>query len=343
VYAVQIKLREYRKLLTNGQRPLYFLAEAITGFIYIKFYPRANNCGKYADGFYNSMTDDKDGHIPLPLILFTCPALRHTLLGWQKNKGVHLKASKSKLKADRHDRSNHFNYKNDGGKITSCCAAMGRKLLTSPGIADRYTFLMNTWNTQSQSYQQRVYKNTLPTVKHQIQQAENPTPATVISTEAACVDNATLPDYLTSEVVLEEPEIRSTHPNIPIDNNCTDDKLHFGMPGGCEDYNDEGDKIDKSDAIPTASRRQRFATELEKFDLETSDVDGYEANDGDDADAHVEEEASQADDGLTQTLEDSGYSTRECEDWTVYFRPQKYDNGEANATASDVCEAKTII
>jgi len=33
-------------------------------------------------------------------------------------------------------------------------------------------------------------------------------------------------------------------------------------------------------------------------------VDGYEGDDGEDADADEEEEASQADDGLTQTLED---------------------------------------
>jgi hypothetical protein len=32
---------------------------------------------------------------------------------------------------------------------------------------------------------------------------------------------------------------------------------------------------------------------------------------------------------------------RECEDWTLYFRHVKYDNGEANATASDVSDAKT--
>jgi hypothetical protein len=60
---------------------------------------------------------------------------------------------------------------------------------------------------------------------------------------------------LTSEVALEELEIGSTDPNIPTDNNCTDNKLHFGMSGGCEDYDDEGDKIDKSDAIPPASLR----------------------------------------------------------------------------------------
>jgi hypothetical protein len=36
---------------------------------------------------------------------------------------------------------------------------------------------------------------------------ENPTPAVVIRVEAARFDNAILLDYLTSEVVLEEPEI----------------------------------------------------------------------------------------------------------------------------------------
>jgi hypothetical protein len=110
VYAVQIQHRECRNLLTNGQHPPYFLAEAIPGYIYIKCYHLANNCGKYGDGFYNSMIDDKDGHIPSPLIMFTCTALRHALLEWQKNKGVDPKASKSKLKADRPDCSNHFNY-----------------------------------------------------------------------------------------------------------------------------------------------------------------------------------------------------------------------------------------
>jgi len=209
---------------------------------------------------------------------------------------------------------------------------------------------MNTWNTVPESYQQRVYKNTLATVKSQIQQAENPMPAVVISTEAAHVDNAILLDHLTSEVVLEDPQIWSTDPSIPIDNNCMDDELHFGMPGASKEYEDEGNKVDDSNAIPTASRRQRAATELERFDLGTGDVDGYQGDDGDDADADEEEEASQANDGSTQNLEDWGHNTRdwghttrECKDWTVYFRPVKYDNGEANATASDVSEAKTVL
>ena len=306
MYAAQIQCRDSRKLVTNGQRPLYILAEAITRFIYIKLYHRANNRGKYADGFDNSIINGKDGHIPSALIMFTCTALRHALLEWQKNKGVHPKASKSKLKAARPDRSNYINQKNDCGKNASCCAAMGPKLLTLPGVADTYTFLMNTWNTLPESYQQRVYNNTLATVKRQIQQAENPTPAVVISTEAASVDNAILLDYLTSKVALEEPEIGSTFPNILIDNNCMDDELHFGMPGGSGDFVDEDYESDELDAIPTARRQRRPVTELERFDLGTSDVDRYEGEDGDDADADAdeEEEASQADDGSTHNVED---------------------------------------
>jgi hypothetical protein len=138
-------------------------------YIYIKFYHRVNNCGKYAGGFYNSIIDNKDGHISSPLIMFTRTALLHAFLQWQKNKGVHPKASKSKLKVDRADCSNYFNCKNDGGKIVSYCTVMGRKLLTSPRIADKYTFLMNTRNTLPESYQQRVYNNILATVKRQIQ------------------------------------------------------------------------------------------------------------------------------------------------------------------------------
>jgi len=148
------------------------------------------------------MIDEKDSHIPSPLIMFTCTALRHALLEWQKNKGVDPKASKSKLIVERPDHSNYFNYKNDGGKNASCCAAMGRKLVTSPGVADTYTFLMNTWNALPESYQQRVYENALATVKHQIQQAENPIPPMVKSVEAARVDNPNLLDYLTYEVAL---------------------------------------------------------------------------------------------------------------------------------------------
>jgi hypothetical protein len=166
--------------------------------------------------------------------------------------------------------------------------------------------MMNTWNTLQESYQQRVYHNTLATVKHQIQQAENPTPAVVISVEAACVDDAILLDYLASEVAIEEPEMGSTDRNIPIDNNCTDDELHFGMPGGLGDIAEEGDESNECDAIPATSRRRWPVTELERLDLGTSDVDGSEGEDGDDADADVdeEEEASQVDNGSMQNVQD---------------------------------------
>ena len=296
VDTVQIQCRECQKLLTNGQHSLYFLAKAIPQFIYIKFYHWVNNHGKYADGFYNSMIDNKDGHVPSPLIMFTCATLRHALLEWQKNNGVHPKASKSKLKADRPDCPNYLKYKNDNGDNISCCTATGHKLLTSPGVADTYTFLMNTWNTLLESYQQRVYNNTLATVKCQIQQVENQTPAMVISVEAAHVDNAILLEYLTSKVALEEPEIGSTDPNIPIDNNCTDDELHFEMPGGSGDYEDESDESNMRNALPTASRRRQPGSELERFDLGTSHSDGYEGEDGNDADADEEGEVSQAND-----------------------------------------------
>jgi hypothetical protein len=106
----------------------------------------------------------------------------------------------------------------------------------------------------------------------------------VISVEAVRLNIPILLDYLAFEVALEEPEIGSTDPNIPIDNNCKDAKLHFRKPGGSGDYADEGDESDVSDAIPTASRRRRPATELARFDLETIEIDGYEGEDGDDAD-----------------------------------------------------------
>jgi len=192
----------------------------------------------YADGLYNSMIDDKDRHIPSPLLMFTCTASRHALLEWQKNNGVPLNVSKSMLKADRPDHSNYFNYKNDSGKNAFCYTATGRKVLTLPGVADAYTYSMNTCHTLPESYQQRVYKITLGTVKREIQQVQNPMPAEVISTEAAHVDNAILLDYMTSEVPLEEPKIRCTYPNIRKHNSCTDDELHFGLPGGRDTYQD---------------------------------------------------------------------------------------------------------
>jgi hypothetical protein len=138
-------------------------------------------------------------------------------------------------------------------------------------------------------------------------------PAMLIGVEAALFDNAILLDYLTSEVALEEPEIGSTDWNIPMDNNCMDDELHFGMPGDSGDYEAEGDEWDESDAIPTASRPRRGTTDLERFDPGTSDVDGYEGEDGNDADE--EKEVSQADDGSTLNMEDWGHSRTSHVDW----------------------------
>ena len=77
------------------------------------------------------------------------------------------------------------------------------------------------------------------------------------------------------------------------------------------------------------------------MDWGTSNVDVYEGEDCDDVDE--KEVASQAVDGSTQNVEDSGHSTRECEDWTVYFRPVKNNNAEANATASDLSEVKIVL
>jgi len=236
--------------------------------------------------------------------MFTCPALCHALQESRKNTGVHPKASKSMLQVERPDSSNYFNHQNDRGMIAFCCAVTARKLLTSPGVADTYTFLMNTWNTLPEIYQQRVYTNTLATVKRQIQQVEDPPPAVVISVEAVRIENAILLDYLPSEVVLEEPEIKITDTNILIDNNCADDKLQFSMPVGSGDYEDEGDESDDCDAIPTTSQRRWPTTKLERFDLGATDVNGYEGDDVDDAHADEEDEELQADNGSMQNLED---------------------------------------
>jgi len=168
VYVLQIQCRECQKLVTYGHRPLDFRAEAIVGFRRIKFYHRANNRGKYANQFCTFLIDNSDGDMLSPLIRFTCTVLHNALLQWQKSKAVPPKASKSKLHVDRPDRLKYFNHHNDCGKDASCCAAMSRKLLTSPGVADMYTFSMNTWNTLLESDQWRVYKNTRVTVKHGI-------------------------------------------------------------------------------------------------------------------------------------------------------------------------------
>jgi hypothetical protein len=77
--------------------------------------------------------------------------------------------------------------------------------------------------------------------------------------------------------------------------------------------------------------------------VESSDVDGYEYDNGDDTDTDGEDESLQTGDETTQSVEHWGHSTRECEDWTVYFRHVKYDNGDANAMTSNVSKRKTIV
>jgi len=247
------------------------------------------------------------------------------------------------LKAGSPDRSNYFNYNIDGDKNASCCATTGRKLLALPDIPDRYIFFLNTWNTLPQSYQQSVYNHTLATVQCQIQQVENQMPAVVIRMNSVHADNAILLDYLTFKVGLEENEIGDTDPNILIDNNYGDEQYHFGIPAGSGDYEDDADDRHERDDIPTLSQQWWAMTRLQRLDVGTGDVNAYEGDNGNDADTDDEEEASQAIDGSMQNMEDSGHSTRECEDWTVYFRPAYYDNGEPNATASDVSEAKTVL
>jgi len=80
-----------------------------------------------------------------------------------------------------------------------------------------------------------------------------------------------------------------------------------------------------------------------RLDLWTSDVNSYECKGGDNANTDEAEEESQADDGSMQNVEDGGHSSRECEDWTIKFRHVKYDNGEADVTASNVFEVKAVL
>jgi hypothetical protein len=87
-----------------------------------------------------------------------------------------------------------------------------------------------------------------------------------------------------------------------ISNNCTNDELHFGLPGGSGVYEYDGDESNVHNDIHLASRRRQPATELWGFHLGTNDVEGYEGDDGDDVDVDEEGHASQSDDVLTQNL-----------------------------------------
>jgi hypothetical protein len=150
--------RESPQWLTNGLHTQIILAEAILQCLYFKFDYRVNNRGKYADGLYNSNIDNKDNHMPSPLIMFASTTLGYALLEWQKKKGVHLKTSTANLEVDRPDCSNYFNYNNNSGQNESCCPT-SHCMLTLPGVADMYTLLLNSWNTLPESHQQSVYKH----------------------------------------------------------------------------------------------------------------------------------------------------------------------------------------
>jgi hypothetical protein len=75
------------------------------------------------------------------------------------------------------------------------------------------------------------------------------------------------------------------------------------MPWCHRDNEDEGDESHDRDAIPIISRLHRPPSGLERLDLGTSYVDGYEGEDGNDGDVAEEEDALQADDGSTQNVE----------------------------------------
>jgi len=118
--------------------------------------------------------------------------------------------------------------------------------------------------------------NTLGTVKRRIQQEEDSTHTVVIRVEAAHIYNVILLDDIISEVALEEHEGGMTDQDIPIENNCMDDELHLAMPENDRVYEDDGDESDVRDAIPTASLRRQPMTQLYRFGLGTSGVNGYE-------------------------------------------------------------------
>jgi hypothetical protein len=154
--------------------------------------------------------------------------------------------------------------------------------------------MMNTWNTVLESYQLRVYNNTAATVEYQMQQVENQMADVVISKDAVSIYNNFHVHELTSEVVLMVLAIRITAPNILIANNSTDDKPHFGMQSGSGNYENSGDE---SYAITPVSWQLWPTTELQRIDMGTRDVDGYDGVAADDVDVKEEEGASQHDDG----------------------------------------------
>jgi hypothetical protein len=70
-----------------------------------------------------------------------------------------------------------------------------------------------------------------------------------------------------------------------------DDKLYFGMPVGSQDYEVTADECDQHHVIPTTSQGRWAMTELERFDLERSDVNGFQGDNCNNADVDEEDEA----------------------------------------------------
>jgi hypothetical protein len=131
---------------------------------------------------------------------------------------------------------------------------MGHTWLTYPAFEDTYRFLENSWYALLESYQQRLNSNSLATVERMSQHADNPALPMVISLQVACVNNAILLDNLTSQMAIEETEIRRSNRNIPIDYHYANAELHFRMLGDSEDDQADRNDSDKRDAIPTASQ-----------------------------------------------------------------------------------------
>jgi hypothetical protein len=92
-------------------------------------------------------------------------------------------------------------------------------------------------------------------------------------------------------------------------------------------------------------RKQHHKTMMDRCSMCRTEgiVDDVVSYECDDADADVEEDAPHDDEGSLINVEDCGHCTRECEDWTGYFRHIKYYNDEANEKGSDVSEAKTVL
>lgn len=201
---------------------------------------------------------------------------------------------------------------------------------------------MNPWDTQLESYRLRVYTCTLATVRCQIQQVENPIPAMEISMEAVHVDNTICLDHLASKVALHKRELWSTDPYTPPDQNYIDDEISFGISKGsghCEDECDEAGSMIPSPGL-LVLMGHHWTQEVWPANQECIEGKG---DDGHDVDPDQEKEALRANHGAMQDSVDWGHSTGEADHWTADFRPVKWDDRKASATASDQSEVLTVL